>query len=86
MRDTQPTKKQPTKKYLNIAMKTKSWQPVARNGWIIKFSVYRDTFVLLTIVSQYTGQLIIRHFIDEDDACAFINFVLEQNAEVINYL
>jgi hypothetical protein len=86
MRDTQPTKRQPTKKYLSIAMKTKSWQPVARNGWIIKFSVYKDTYVLLTIISQHTGQVILRYFIDEDEACAFINFVLDQDAEVINHL
>lgn len=81
MRDTQPTKRQPTKKYIDMATKTKSWQPIARNGWIVKFSVYRDSNVLLTIISQYTGQLIMRHFTDEDDACMFINLIVELNAE-----
>lgn len=82
MRDYRPIKRQPpSKKYLDVATKMKSWQPVARNGWIIKFSVYRDLNVLLTIVSQYTGQLIIRHFTNEDDACMFINYVLELDAE-----
>jgi hypothetical protein len=81
MRDTQPTKRQPTKKFLEIAMRTKSWQPIARNGWIVKFSVYRDTNVLLTIISQCTGQVIMRHFNDEDDACMFINLIVELNAE-----
>ncbi len=81
MRNTQPTKRQPSKKFIDIALKTKSWQPVARNGWIIKFSVYKDSFVLLTIISQYTGQVIMRHFKDEDDACMFINLVIELDAE-----
>jgi hypothetical protein len=81
MRDYQPTKRQITKKFLDTAMKTKSWQPVARNGWIIKFSVYKDSFVLLTIISQYTGQVIMRHFKDEDDACMFINYMIELDAE-----
>jgi hypothetical protein len=81
MRNIQPTKRQPSKKFLDIALKTKSWQPVARNGWIIKFSVYKDSFVLLTIISQYTGQVIMRHFKDEDEACMFINLVIALNAE-----
>ena len=62
-------------------MRTKSWQPVARNGWIVKFSVYKDTFVLLTIISQYTGQVIMRHFNNEDEACMFINLVIELDAD-----
>jgi hypothetical protein len=81
MRDNLPTKKQPNKKFLETAVKTKSWQPVARNGWIIKFSVYKDTFVLLTIISQYTGQVIMRHFKNEDEACMFINLVIELDPE-----
>jgi hypothetical protein len=81
MRDTQPTKRQPSKRFLDIALKTKSWMPVARDGWIIKFSIYRDTFVLLTVVSQYTGQCIIRQFKNEDDAVMFINMVTMLNAE-----
>jgi hypothetical protein len=81
MRNTQPTKRQPTKKFLETAMRTKSWQPVARNGWIVKFSVYKDSFVLLTIVSQYTGQVIMRHFNNEDEACMFINLVIELDAD-----
>ena len=81
MRETQPTKKQPSKKFLETAMRTKSWQPVARNGWIIKFSVYRDSNVLLTVISQYTGQVIMRHFTNEDEACMFINLVIALDAE-----
>jgi hypothetical protein len=81
MREYKPTKKQPNKKFLDTALRTKSWQPVARNGWIIKFSVFRDTNVLLTVISQYTGQVIIRHFTNEDDACMFINLVIELSAD-----
>ena len=81
MRNIQPTKRQPSKKFLDIALKTKSWQPVARNGWIIKFSVYKDSFVLLTIISQYTGQVIMRYFKDEDEACMFINIIVELSAD-----
>lgn len=81
MREYKPTKRQPNKKFLDMALKTKSWQPVVRNGWIIKFSVFRDTNVLLTVISQYTGQVIIRHFTNEDDACMFINLVIELSSD-----
>ena len=64
-----------------MAVKTKSWMPVARDGWIIKFSIYRNDFVLLTIVSQYTGQCIIRQFKGEDEAVMFINMVTMLDAE-----
>ena len=77
MREYRPTKRQPSKKFLDTALRTKSWQPVVRNGWIIKFSVYKDSFVLLTVISQYTGQVIMRHFTNEDDACMFLNYIME---------
>lgn len=77
----QRTQNPPSKKYLDMAVKTKSWMPVARDGWIIKFSIYRDTFVLLTIISQYTGQCIIRQFRGEDEAVMFINMVTMLDAE-----
>jgi hypothetical protein len=77
----QRTKRQPSKRFLEVALKTKSWKPVARDGWLIKFSVYRDTNVLLTIVSQYTGQCIIRHYTNEDDAVMFINMLTMLDAE-----
>jgi hypothetical protein len=71
---------------LEIASKTKSWHPIARNGWIVKFSIYRETNILVTVISQYTGQTILRHFLDEDNACLFINYVLDLDAEEINQL
>ncbi len=30
-------------------------------------------------VSRYTGQTIIRYFMDEDDACDYINFVVSHD-------
>jgi hypothetical protein len=67
----------PTRKYLELAVKTKSFSPVLRNGWYIKFSIYRDTNILLNILSTQTGQLIVRYFIDENDACMFLNYIMD---------
>jgi len=55
-----------------------SWQPIERNGWIIKFSVYK-TNILLSFTSINTMQTIIRCFNDEDIACEFINFVCHRD-------
>jgi hypothetical protein len=70
--------------FLGIKSKSKFWMPVERNGWWIKFSTYRDTFILLMFVSEYTTQTIIRYFSNEDDAVNFINFVTEKDSK--NYL
>jgi hypothetical protein len=66
---------------LDIEGKTKFWQPVVRNGWWIKFSTYRDHYILLMIISQYTGQTIIRYFEEEQDAVIFINFITTCSAQ-----
>ena len=66
---------------LDIEGKTKFWNSVVRNGWCIKFSVYRDHFILLTIISRYTGQTIIRYYTSEEEAVAFINFITTCNAQ-----
>jgi len=39
----------------------KSWDTVKRNGWYVKFSVLEDHYVLLTFVSSYTGQTVVRY-------------------------
>jgi hypothetical protein len=70
----------PSKRYFAASLLTKSWHPVNRNGWYIKFSTYDDSNVLLTITSKYTGQCIIRHFSKEEDAVLFINMVLVLDA------
>jgi len=77
------SKQAPLNRYTQIAQKTKSWHPVARNGWIIKFSIFDGNNFLITVISQYTGQAIIRHFTDEDIACSFINFIQDLDAEQI---
>ena len=64
---------------LDIESKTKFWYPVSRNGWWIKFSTYRDHYILLMVVSKYTAQTIIRYYEDESEAVAFINFVTTCN-------
>ena len=70
-----------TKLRLEIESKTRFWHPVSRNGWWIKFSTYRDHYILLMIVSKYTAQTIIRYYQDEDEAVAFINFITTCNAQ-----
>ena len=64
---------------LEVESKSRFYQPVIRNGWWIKFSTYRDHYILLMIVSRYTAQTIIRYYQDEDEAVAFINFVTTCN-------
>jgi hypothetical protein len=60
---------------LDIEDKTKFWQPVKRSGWWIKFSTYRDHYILLMVVSMHTCQTIIRYYEDEQEAVQFINFI-----------
>jgi hypothetical protein len=68
-----------TQKFREIANNTKFWSPVARDGWIIKFSVNRESNILLLFVSQFTGQTIIRYFTHEDEAVKFINFICDKD-------
>ncbi len=66
---------------LEIKSKSKSFSPVTRNGWAIKFSIYRDFNILLVFLSLYTGQIIVRYFTEEDEAVKYINFVTSKNPE-----
>jgi hypothetical protein len=68
---------------LDIEGKTKFWQPVVRNGWWIKFSTYHDHYILLMIISKYTGQTILRYYQEEQEAVAFINFITTCRAQDI---
>lgn len=63
---------------LDIVNNTKSWEPVVRNYWAIKFSVYKEN-ILLVFTSVFTGQTIIRYYTNEDEACEYINFILHQD-------
>jgi hypothetical protein len=64
---------------LDIVNNTKSWEPVVRNNWAIKFSVYKEN-IFLMFVSVFTGETIIRYYTNEDEACKFINYILHQDA------
>jgi hypothetical protein len=67
-----------------IRSNTTYFQPVIRNGWIIKFSVYKNTEILLMFVSKYTGQTIVRYFPEEDLAVRYINMIISKDPTV-NY-
>jgi hypothetical protein len=70
------------KLYLEMLSKSRSWSPIARNGWAIKFSTVGDD-ILLIFFSQYTSQTIIRHFNNEEDAILFINYMLTLDSTII---
>ena len=67
----------PSKKFLEAATKIKSFSAVKRNGWVVKFSMYRDSQIMIIVRSDVTGQLFIRQYNNENDACMFLNIVLE---------
>jgi len=58
-----------------------TFRPVVRNGWIIKFSIYNEQYILLTVVSRYTAQTFIRYFVDERGAVNFINMIIDKNSQ-----
>lgn len=58
-----------------------SFQPVIRNGWLIKFSTHRDSNILLVFTSVYTKQTVIRYFTDEQDAVMFINYMMTKDPQ-----
>jgi hypothetical protein len=66
-----------------IRSNTTYFQPAVRNGWIIKFSVYKNTEILLMFVSKYTGQTIVRYFPEEDLAVKYINMIIAKDSTVL---
>ena len=66
-----------------IRSNTTYFQPAVRNGWIIKFSVYKNTEILLMFVSKYTGQTIVRYFSEEDHAVKYINMIIAKDSTVL---
>jgi hypothetical protein len=67
-----------SRKYTKIQKKVKTWKPVVKNGWYIKFSLFQDD-ILIFFISIYTGQTIIRFFSNEPSAVDFVNYVIEQD-------
>jgi len=67
--------------YLDIRNNYKSFQLIIRNGWAIKFSVYRGENILLIFTSTFTCQTVVRYFTNEDEAVDFINYITAQNPQ-----
>lgn len=69
--------KQRSKAFLAALDNTKSFLPVNRNGWWIKFSTYDHDNILLIVTSMFTGQTVVRCYDNEDDAVKFINYIID---------
>jgi hypothetical protein len=67
-------------KFIRFATLTKSWHPVNRNGWWVKFSTYFGSNILLIFTSDTTGQTIIRYFASETLAVQFINYIINTDS------
>jgi len=65
--------------YQKTASKMKSWSPVNRNGWAIKFSTNDET-ILLIFFNLFTDQTVVRFFTDENEAVQFINFIISHDS------
>jgi hypothetical protein len=70
-----------THKVERIRSNTKHFLPILRGGWVIKFSIYEFDNILITVISSYTEQVIIRYFNKEQDAVDFINRLVVENPE-----
>lgn len=69
---------------MNVSHRVKSWDTVVRNGWCIKFSILDDCKnVLVLFVSKSTGQSIIQSFSNENDACDFINYIINLDSNCL---
>ena len=64
---------------LEIKNNSRSFAPIIRNGWKIKFSTHRDSNILLVFTSLHTGQTLVRYFTGEDEAVDYINFVISHS-------
>jgi len=67
--------------YDEVSRGLQSFQPVTRNNWVIKFSVYGGK-ILVFFHSKLSGQTIVRFFADEKEACAYIHYVITQNPSI----
>lgn len=57
-----------------------SFIPIIKNGWLIKFSLYAETNVLVVFMSLYTHQIVVRYFDSEERAASYITFVVDHDA------
>jgi hypothetical protein len=70
----------------DLMINLKSFHPVVHEGWLIKFSTHRDLNILLTFVSIYTSQTVVRYFTSEEEAVIFINYIMNKDARLIHKL
>jgi hypothetical protein len=66
-----------------VRNKTKHFMAVQKNGWAIKFSIYDEYHILLMMISIHTSQLIIRYYLDENDAVKFINRITSEDSQYV---
>ncbi len=65
----------------DIKSSSRSFSPIIRNGWAIKFSLYLDVNILLVFMSMHTAQTIIKYYDNENDAIKYINYVISKDAQ-----
>ena len=64
--------------YKDIVKNIKTYQPVGRDYWWVKFSNYKGN-ILLFAGSILTGEVVTQHFADEDDAVLYVNWLFIQD-------
>jgi len=62
----------------DIEKEIRTWHPVIRDYWWIKFSNYKGN-ILLFVGSIVTGEVVTRYFTDENEAVYFINWIFHQD-------
>jgi hypothetical protein len=55
-----------------------SFPEIKRGNWHIKTSVLQYKQILIVAINKVTDKTIIRHFINDDDAANFIEYIVEQ--------
>jgi hypothetical protein len=65
--------------FLEAASKISFWGPVDRNGWRIRFSIHNHQSVIISAVSAFSGQYIIKFFNDEDKAVDFLELLSQRD-------
>jgi len=64
--------------YKDIKENIKTYQPIGRDYWWVKFSNYKGN-ILLFAGSVLTGEMVTHHFVDEDDAVLYVNWLFCQD-------
>jgi len=62
--------------FKKISSNFKSFKQIIQKGWLIKFSTYNSTNILVFCISLKTGTVLTQYFHDEKLAIDFINFIL----------